>query len=271
MNQTWRVTLLMIIGFIACTSHKPARALPLIIPHPDDPTKQVEYFLEVPKGERPWPTVLFLHGHQESPRPGGRDFVKWGVLDDFANRGYLSVAVSQPGYGNSTGPADFCGPYTQDAVAAVIAKLRKDGLVADNRVLIEGISLVAGLLAARDPSIRGIVLISGLYDLPKYARNAKSTIARSIVDSIHAETNGTEAALTARSLIYVAQNLKAETLILNGAKDDRTDPGQAEQLAAEINAHQGHAKAIVYPDYGHHIPVDVRNKEVEPFIERVLR
>jgi dipeptidyl aminopeptidase/acylaminoacyl peptidase len=274
MKQTWRVALLMFVGFAACTSHKPARALSFAIPHPDDPTKKVEYFLETPGGKGPWPTVVFLHGHQDSPRSGGHDFVKWGVLDDFADRGYLAVAVSQPGYGNSTGgPADFCGPYTQDAVAAVIAKLRKDGLVADNRIVLEGVSrgaLVAGLVAARDPSIRGIVLISGLYDLPKYALQAKSPIARSIVDAMDAETNGTAAALKARSLIYHAQNLKAEALILNGAKDERTDPTQAEELAAEINAHHGHAKAVVYPDYGHQIPVEVRNREVQPFIERVL-
>ena len=132
----------MLVGLIACTSHKAARALNLSLVHPDDPAKRVEYFLEKPSSVGPWPTVVFLHGHQERARAGGYDFVKWGVLDQFAQRGYLAVAVSQPGYGNSTGPADFCGPFTQNAVAAVIAKLRSDGYVLDNRILIEGISQV---------------------------------------------------------------------------------------------------------------------------------
>src|SRR5262249_834444 len=140
MKQVWRLMLFMVVGFIACTSRKPVRALTVSIANPDDPTKKVEYFLEKPKGPGPWPTVVFLHGHQEWPSAGGNDFVKWGVLDEFASRGFLAVAVSQPGYGNSTGPADFCGPFTQDAVAAVIAKLRTDGYVLDNRILIEGIS-----------------------------------------------------------------------------------------------------------------------------------
>ena len=84
--------------------------------------------------------MVFLHGHQEAPRLGGKDFVSWGVLDRFAKQGYLAVAVSQPGYGGSDGPADFCGLYTQHAVSAVIAKIRADGYASPNKVLLEGIS-----------------------------------------------------------------------------------------------------------------------------------
>jgi dipeptidyl aminopeptidase/acylaminoacyl peptidase len=273
MKRSSRAVLLMFMGLIACRGHKIARAQTLLIPHPDDHGKKVEYFLEKPKNGGPWPAVVFLHGHQEWPREGGQDFVKWGVLNEFADRGYLAVAISQPGYGNSTGPADFCGPFTQHAVAAVIAKLHADGYVKDDRVLIQGVSrgaLVAGLVVARDPSIRGIVLISGLYDLQEYARHPESAMAASVVDSMKKETGGTEDALRVRSLLYYAQNVKAAALILNGARDDRTDPDQARRLAELINAHGGHARAIIYPDYGHQIPIAVRSKDVDPFIEQIL-
>ncbi len=110
MKKSGRVILLIFAGIIACSPHRIARAQTLSIAHPDDPAKKVEYFLEKPTGPGPWPAIILLHGHQDWPRAGGKDFVTWGVLDDFANRGYLAVSISQPGYGNSTGPADFCGP-----------------------------------------------------------------------------------------------------------------------------------------------------------------
>jgi len=80
------------------------------MPHPDDRARQVEYFVETPHTPAPWPTVVLLHGYQEAPRSGGRDFAEWGVLHQLAARGYLAVSISQPGYGATSGPADFAGP-----------------------------------------------------------------------------------------------------------------------------------------------------------------
>ena len=246
----------------------------LRITHPDDSSKQVEYFLERPSGKGPWPTVVLLHGHQEGAKPGGRDFLDWGVLHQLAGRGYLAVAISQPGYGQSSGPADFCGLFTQHAVLAVIARLRIQGLVAPRRLLLEGISrgaLTAGLVATQDQSVTGLVLISGVYDLQAYIADPNASAAKkSVVASIVAETAGDMEALKARSALRYARHIKAATLILNGAKDDRTDPNQALELADQIVRGGGTARAIVYPDFGHSIPIEVRNKVIDPFIDKVL-
>lgn len=266
--------LLACLVFFACSPHKIAQAQTLSISHPDDAAKKVEYFLEKPNGNGPWPAIVFLHGNQGWLNHGGRDYVDWGVLDEFANRGFLGVAVSQPGYGNSSGPADFCGPFTQHAVEGVIAKLRAQGYVDGNRLVLEGVSrgaLTAGLVAAHDPSVGGIVLISGAYDLPEYVRHPKSLMARLIIHSMKSETGGSEAALKERSLLYSAKDVRASALIINGAQDDRTDPQQARRLADAISAAGGKARVIIYPQYGHQIPVDVRNREIDVFIEEVMR
>jgi len=246
----------------------------MVMPHPDDSTGQVEYFIRRPVGEGPWPTLIFLHGHQNEPSTGGRVFVQWGVLAQIAERGYLAVSVSQPGYGHSTGPPDFCGPFTQQAVAGVIDTLRADGYIAPEKLVIEGISrgaLVAGLVGAKDTSVSGIVLVSGLFDLLEFASDSsRSEMKRVVMNSVFAETGGGEAALRARSVMTFARDIKASTLILNGGKDDRTDPDQALKLAKEINRFGGEARAVVYPDYGHRIPVKIRSRDIDPFIERVL-
>ena len=117
-TRVWvsRILLLFALSLPAC-SHRTALTETLTIPHPDDPSKRVEAFFEKPRGHAPWPTVVLLHGYQIPPSAGGKVFVNWGVLDKYAKRGYLAVAVSEPGFGNSTGPADFCGPLSIEKLA----------------------------------------------------------------------------------------------------------------------------------------------------------
>ena len=74
-----------------------------------------------------------------------------------------------------------------------------------------------------------------------------------------------------RLALMFAQDIKAETLILNGARDDRSEPEQARLLADRINSHDSLARVHIYPEYGHEIPVDVREREIDGFIEAVLK
>ena len=272
--QMSRLLLVLVLSFLNQASPSSAQPQSLLIPHSKDTSKQVEYFMRRPTGEGPWPTLIFLHGHQEDPRTGGKVFVQWGVLDQIAKRGYLAVAVSQPGYGRSTGQADFCGPLTQRAVIAVIAKLRAEGYVSPEKLVIVGTSrgaLVAGLIAAKDSSVSGVVLISGLFDLHDLGERASGNeMKRAILNAVVAETGGGDDALRTRSVMSAAIDIKAATLILSGGKDDRTDPDQARKLAEEINRHGGNARAIIYPDLGHQIPVEIRNRDIDPFIDEIF-
>jgi dipeptidyl aminopeptidase/acylaminoacyl peptidase len=245
------------------------------IAHPANPRAQIEYFVERPSGRGPWPTIVFLHGYQPPPNSkGGRAFVDWGVLSDQAREGYLAVSVSLPGYGGSGGPADFAGPFSQRAVRTVIARLEADGEAMPNKVLIEGTSLgavTAALIAADDPALAGLVLISGLYDLPAFLLPAKSAAAAEIKAVALAQAGEDPAALEARSALRGAARIRAATLILNGMDDDRTDPAQARQFAAAIHAGGGTATVRIYDGVGHRIPVHLRAASIKAHVESVLR
>jgi pimeloyl-ACP methyl ester carboxylesterase len=266
---------IMFLGLSEAVTCSPltATAEHLFIPHPDNSAKRVEYFLQKPQGHGPWPTIVFLQGWQPPPSPGGKVFAEWGVLNKYAAEGYLAISISLPGYGNSSGPPDFAGPFTVNAIIGVLSKLQEGGLAAPHRIVIEGISLggmVAGLVGARDHSVSGLVMISGAYDLNQYVEKPMSHEAKLVINEIDQETGGGRAALRERSVLDYAQDIKAVALIMNGAKDDRTEPSQARELAGAINRDGGSARVIIYPNYGHHISVKVRNEIVDPFIHCVM-
>jgi len=93
---------------------------------------------------------------------------------------------------------------------------------------------------------------------------------RAVLEAVVAETGGGDEALRARSVMSFAGDIKVPTLILNGGRDDRTDAGKARQLADEINRQGGNARAIIYPDLGHQIPVEIRSGDIDPFVEEIL-
>jgi pimeloyl-ACP methyl ester carboxylesterase len=264
--------LLVAAALLVFASARVVRADAFMLAHPDDASKQVEYFVGRPDGSGPWPTIVFIHGHQGDPGIGAQMFVE--VLEKYAQRGVLAVAVSQPGYGHSSGPPDFCGPFTQHAVAGVIAKLRADKLVAPGKLVVEGVSrgaAVAGLVAAHDPTISGLIMISGECDLASLAADSSATGTVGIVrQNLIEESGGSAGALHDRSVIQFAKDIKAATLILNGGKDDRTNPDHARQLADAINRAGGNARAVIFPDAEHMIPLEVRNREIRPFLAGIF-
>lgn len=260
------------LAFSGCDS--PSQANSRFIPNPADTSARVEYFVDQPEGAGPWPMIVFLHGHQNGvSTPGGQVFSDWGVLKRYADKGYLAVAVSLPGFGASDGPADFAGPRTQRAVAAVMASLDAEGLAKPGRVLLQGVSLgaiTAGLLAAQDPEIDGLVLISGLYDLPAVLDRPRTPGAEAVRAVALSQAGADPEELRSRSLLFQAAGIRSASLILNGAKDDRTDPDQARRLAEALRAQGLSAKAVIYEQYGHEIPVAVRQPEIDAFISEVF-
>lgn len=258
----------------------PAGLKRVLIHRSHDSSRQLELYWVEPKISKPWPAVLYLHGITEGEVQDGRVFHAWGALQKAAAQGYLASAVSLPGYGGSSGPRDFMGPDSQEAVADAIRYLRRKPEVKQDKVALVGISHGASLAAKvgeQVAGLAGVVLISGIYDLGEmYLRwkGEKGPEYRALVEKLELETNVSAAGLNAqvvreRSVLPDPQ-IRAPTLIFQGGRDWITSASQAVNLADRLKAKGVEARAVVYPEDAHNIPVGARESEIDPFLSHVL-
>lgn len=115
----------------------------------------VELFQAHAVSTAPTGAMLFVHGNQGGLLLGAKEFIDSGTLLRFsAGLNITAAAVSQPGFGASDGPADFCGPGTQQAIIAVLSFLKKQPSVDPNRIVLYGKSrgAVASAMVAFNPT-----------------------------------------------------------------------------------------------------------------------
>jgi dipeptidyl aminopeptidase/acylaminoacyl peptidase len=240
------------------------------LPHRQHPSKTIEVFWTKPAEQGTWPAILFIHGHQEQLRNGGEAFVKTGRLGIMASRGYVAAAVSQPGYGHSDGPPDFCGPYAQEAVLVALDFLRLQPFVNPHKVALYGYSrgaIVASMVATQDPKLGAVILGAGAYNF----FNWYPTPLRGINANIEREAGTSADAFRARSAIYHVDTMKVPILVLHGAQDERISVRQAEAFAEKLRATGLAVTLKIFPNAPHRIPVDDQYREIYPFLEASLR
>ena len=242
-----------------------------VVPHTDKADKDVEFFWASPGGQGPWPMIVLIHAHQQKNRDGGKVYVRYGSLGRWAKKGYVTVSVSQPGYGKSDGPPDFCGPFTQNAVRTVIDLMQQKAFVDPERIALYGVSrgaIVAGMIAARYPNLtRALILHSGAYDLAQ----AYPTGRKGLDKNIKKEAGTSEEAFKARSLLFHVDDIKAAVLILHGGKDDIFPVGQAERLAEKLTAKGLPVQLEIFRNYGHKLPPKKWAPHFSKFITQYLQ
>jgi dipeptidyl aminopeptidase/acylaminoacyl peptidase len=274
---------LIAISLVTCSARKGGAVVEShrgLIANPLSRGESAEYFWSKPEGDGPFPLIVFLHGHQEpgSTRIGGRAFVDWGVLSDYAKSGFVALSVSQPGYGGSEGAPDFCGPRTQAAVRTVINHFRAAKFVDPTRIAIEGISrgaVVGAMVAAHDPEVRAVVLIGGVYDLKGFFAahcrdGAKTAVSHSICDALQQEMTTSDEEFSARSALTLAGKIKAHVLILHGANDQNAPVQQARVFADVLQKAGVDSELHVFPGVNHQIPLAKRQTIIARFLERSL-
>jgi dipeptidyl aminopeptidase/acylaminoacyl peptidase len=229
----------------------------------------VELYQVGSHGEARRGAILFVHGNQGGRRIGARETVEYGLLPRLATSlNVTAAAVSQPGFGGSEGPADFCGPKTQDAIMSALAFLRDQPLIDPDRIVLYGHSrgaIASAMVAIRDVGLRGLILSSGVYDLEQvYNRSSPAN-----QQAIAKEAGLTAESFLERSALRHVLELKAETLILHGREDDRAPVDQAEQLSEALDD-AGVSVSLKIFDCGHRLPWQHVKAALRPFLLKMF-
>ncbi len=191
----------------------------------------------------PAPGILLVHGEGANARRQLRQ------IKQLADRGYGVVAVSQPGYGTSAGPADLAGPATLAALEAALAELKRMPGVDPKRIAVWGVGsggTAALLLGAKHPELSTVVAQGASYDLWATYRAADAAGQRSIV----AEAGRDSAAWRARSPLVQIAMFKCPVLVLHGEKDATAPASAAHAFAATLLKRQGSLESRFVPDDG---------------------
>ena len=248
-----------------------ASAMPKVTQHQISPAgvPPVELFHVSPDAAGPTGAMLLVHGHQGGRYIGARETVDTGTLLRFCRRlNITAAAVSQPGYGASEGPPDFCGPATQRAIRSALSFLRSQSNVDPGRIILYGYSrgaIASAMVASQDAHLRALILAAGVYDLEAAYRTASRGIRR----SIEREAGMTSEAFAARSALRHADKIRSETLLLHGRHDDRAPVAQAEQLAKALSDAKIPVSLHVF-DCGHSIPREFSSAAMRPLLRKVF-
>jgi hypothetical protein len=227
----------------------------------------------------PVPAVVTITGSGAQDRDerivlveGYRPF--WQIADTLARRGIATLRLDDRGVnGSDAGPPTATSADFADDVRAALAYLRARAEIDGRRLALAGHSeggMIAPMVAATDPSLKGIVLMAG----PAYTgRRILTYQQQSAVDHTAsltpeqrrqalAESAKATEDLAARSAwmryfldydpLVTARSVKVPVLILQGATDQQVSPEQADTLAAALRAAGNRGVTVrKFPDTDH--------------------
>ncbi|MDH6268398.1 dipeptidyl aminopeptidase/acylaminoacyl peptidase [Rhizobium sp. SG_E_25_P2] len=218
----------------------------------------------------PWNgAILFVHGNQGGRLLGGREAVDDGTLARFSARlGVTAASVSQPGFGASDGPADFCGPRTQQAIVAALDFLKRQPSVDPTRIILYGHSrgaVASAMVASKAADLKAIILTGGVYDL----RDAYEHSSRGLQHAIQTEAGLSDDSFLDRSALFHAQTIRSEILLVHGKYDDRASVDQAMRFSQAL-ALAGAPVSLHTLEGGHRLPREQVTPIVRDFLTRIL-
>ena len=225
--------------------------------------KALEAISFQPGGDGRFPGVLLIPGYERT----ARNLVPLGIK--LADAGFAGLAVTQPGFGKSEGPADFVGPKTISVLTEGYKRLRQQSYVNPDRMGIFGYSrggMAASLLATQLDYVKAAVFGAGIYDFQRaYDDSTLPGVRRNMRD----ETGMTRQAIIERSSILRMDRLQCPVLILHGGKDVNVPVSQALLLRDRLTQLHKEFELKIFPDREHSIGPEVGDLTLD-FFQRKL-
>ena len=225
---------------------------------------RVEALLFRPATTTPAPGILLIPGYQRT----AQNLIPMGK--GLAEAGFANIAVSQPGFGASEGPADFVGPKTLKVLTAGYRKLQNESFVNPRLMGIYGYSrggMAASLLAVQIDDVKAAVFGAGVYD---FKRAYDESTLPGVRNNMKMETGMTSEAIRERSSILRMDGLKCPVLILHGEKDRNVPVSQALLLRDRLTTLHKEFEIELFPDREHAIGSEVIPITVD-FFQRKLK
>ncbi|MBI2809722.1 MAG: hypothetical protein HYX67_02665 [Candidatus Melainabacteria bacterium] len=159
-----KILITVLVGLLLNSSQLCAIAT-VLFEDPKDPEKNIEVALAFPEGEVNCPLLILLHGW--SMAKGAADF-KPEVFNYWVNKNVAVAAVSLPGFGQTDGVRDYCGPATMHALNTVIDLLQDRIPVRSVGAMGFGIGgMAALLLTGQRNDLSYAVAAHAVYDLSR--------------------------------------------------------------------------------------------------------
>ncbi len=202
----------------------------------------------------PQATLLLMHRDRAGWEEG--KYCEGWIAQSFLSQGFDVIAVNRPGYGKSTGEADFAGAHSMAAVdAGVKAALAK----VKNAKPVHGIwgystgATAAALYAKHAGTFKFAILGGGIYDFEETLKSTQDAYVKKDIEQIQ-KTGGSKA-LEDRSVGYDVGGLPKFLAIYHG-KDDKTAPLAQAQAFSDSLASNGSYNVSFQPLDGvaHEIP-----------------
>lgn len=217
-----------------------------------------------PSKEGRYPGVLLIPGFSRS----ARDYIPMGIR--LAREGIASVAVTQRGFGKSTGKPDFVGPKTIQSLDAGFQKFAKEPYVDTKRLGVFGYSrgaMAASLLAVNRSDLKAAVFAAGIYDLRQAYDEIKFAAIR---ENMEQEAGLSPEAVAARSSLTKMGKLDCPVLILHGEKDENAPVTQAKELAKKLKSLGKEHELKLFPDRDHDLGRQNLNDATIAFFKKKL-